>query len=231
MSRIIILTATYSIVVMIAMVFGNRNIFHSFSRRWSSKILKLCKVDVQIICDHDFDFGGTNIYVSNHSSLFDIPILLSTIASDVRIMYKRELERIPVFGWGLKLSPFIPVTRTDPRNAMAAIEDALNSIKGKFSVIIFPEGTRSKDGTLGAFKRGAFFLASRAGKPIVPITIVGSSKILPAGTMKINPGTVQFIIHPTIEPVADQSSQDEKNLMKQVRDTINTPLQTVPTTK
>jgi 1-acyl-sn-glycerol-3-phosphate acyltransferase len=135
-------------------------------------------------------------------------------------MYKKELEKIPFMGWALKSSPFISVNRSDPRNAMAGLEEALKSVQEDVSVVIFPEGTRSKDGSLGAFKRGAFVLASRSGKTIIPITIVGTNKILPSNSFDFTRGQVKLIIGKPITAGNIVDRSDEKELMNSVRSTI-----------
>ena len=98
-------------------------------------------------------------------------------------------------------------------------------IRENVSVILFPEGTRSKDGKVGEFKRGAFFLAIHSGKPIVPVSIIGSSKIMPAGTLNLNSGKVKVIIHKPITIPEELSKIEERKLLEQVRNTIISDLE------
>jgi len=222
----VLLVATVTIIDSIRVILlmatrGNPSVFYKHSRQWSKKLLKIIGIKVEIISGDPIPIDKSYIYVSNHASLTDIPILLASINDNIRIMYKKELEKIPIFGWGLRRSPFIPVVRQQARKAMASLEDALVSFKEGGSVLVFPEGTRSSDGTLGSFKRGAFFLAIQSGKPIVPVTVVGSSKILPSGKYIFNKGKVKLIIGSPISINSNApSKQEERQLMNDVYNII-----------
>ncbi|OGU15263.1 MAG: hypothetical protein A2X61_12260 [Ignavibacteria bacterium GWB2_35_12] len=221
LTAIFAITIFFALKVILAMkISGRKDVFYKHARSWGRILLKVCGVNVQVIGIDNIQSGITYIYVSNHSSLFDIPVVLGMIPDNIRIMYKRELEKIPFMGWALKNSPFISINRSDPRNAMAGLEEALKSIREDVSVVIFPEGTRSKDGSLGTFKRGAFVLASRSGKTIIPVTIVGTNKILPSKSFDFTRGQVKLIIGKpmAVGQLVDRS--EEKQLMNSVRSTI-----------
>ena len=221
-TRIITITVLYSIRAIAGMVLSNDNrVFHPIARRWSKAILNAAGVELNIYGQEKLDKNQTYIYVTNHSSLFDIPIVIASLNDNVRIMYKRELEKYPVFGYSLKRSPFIPVTRSNPKNAMGSIQEAIDIIKANESVIMFPEGTRSKDGKLGNFKRGAFMLASRSCKPIVPVAIIGSASILPSGSLFLNKGKISVIIDNPITNDAELSRNEENDLMNFVHERIS----------
>jgi 1-acyl-sn-glycerol-3-phosphate acyltransferase len=196
--------------------------FYSYTRKWALRVLRIAKVKVDVINRGRLEPGKSYIYVSNHASLFDIPIILGYLPDDVRIMYKRELEKIPIFGWGLKESPFIAINRSDARNAMKSLEEARNSIRQNNSVLIFAEGTRSKDGKIAEFKRGAFALASGTGREIVPVTIVGSFNILSRGSLKINSSNVKLIIDEPVENKEAMTRAEEKALASTIRQKIIT---------
>lgn len=184
-------TVFFAIVVMLAMQIGGKDIFHKYARVWSKLLLFIAGLKLQIH-NENAEFPMRNVvYISNHSSLFDIPVLLASLNDKARIMYKEELEKIPVFGWCLKMSPFLSVKREDPEHAMQSFRDAVKSVSTGDSVIIFPEGTRSEDGNLGQFKKGAFLLAAKSGKEIVPIVIKGTADVMPKSTFLINPRTIQ----------------------------------------
>ncbi len=221
MSLIIIYTVIDTIGVVAAMAYSrNENLFYKKAKQWAERILNISKVSLEIDRDSGKRDDSSYIYVSNHSSMYDIPVLLSTLPGNVKIIYKKELEKIPIFGWGLKRSPFIAIERSDPRRAMSSIDEAVKSIKDGSSVIVFPEGTRSKDGQLSSFKRGAFLLAARAGKPIVPVTVIGSAQILPAGARKFRGSTVMVVIG---KPIANRDGinrLEEKALMNNVHGII-----------
>jgi len=192
------------------------------STKWATLMLKVFNIQVDIIGLENLNKNGTYIFSSNHQSLLDIPILFFVLKDfNYIIIYKKELEKVPVFGRNLVISPFVSVDRADPRNAMASIEATLNQMKENDCPIIFPEGTRSKDGKLADFKRGAFMLASRSKKPIVPIAIIGSSDVLPKGTLRIKTkSTVKVIINAPVENNGESGRSDEKVLMSKVHSII-----------
>ncbi len=187
-------TVFFAVAVMLAMLIAGKKVFHKFARIWSKVLLFIAGLKLRIN-NENLEFPMRNVvYISNHSSLFDIPVLLASLNDNARIMYKEELEKIPVFGWCLKMSPFLSVKREDPAQAMQSFRDAVKSISTGDSVIIFPEGTRSEDGNLGQFKKGAFLLASKSGKEIVPIVINGTAEVMPKSRFSINPRTIQIIL-------------------------------------
>jgi 1-acyl-sn-glycerol-3-phosphate acyltransferase len=138
------------------------------------------------------------VYIANHSSLFDIPVVLATLPDNIRIMYKKELEKIPVFGLALKMSPFIAVVRERSREASGTLDAVVETMSKGSSVLVFPEGTRSDDGMPGPFRRGAIAIAVRSGTAIVPVVIEGTSRILPNGSSHLRSGKATLTIH---EPV------------------------------
>lgn len=223
---VVAITIYYSIVVMAKMV-GRRNksVYFKYSRNWSKGLLKICGVTVQVHGVELLPKGESRVYIVNHSSLFDIPVLLASLDDSIRIMYKKELEKIPFLGWNMKMSPFIAVERESASNAMESINTAIDAIKHGESVIIFAEGTRSKDGKLQQFKRGGFYLAARSHKPIVPIVLKGTHLILPKKSLKFNSGAVDLIIQSPIRIETELNRAQEKELMKRVWDGMNAELE------
>jgi 1-acyl-sn-glycerol-3-phosphate acyltransferase len=137
------------------------------------------------------------------------------------MIFKKELARIPFFGWQLYLGPYVVVDRKDPKAAMKSLQRAKWVMDNKkISVLVFPEGTRSKTGEVQAFKRGAFYLAAHSGYPIVPITINGAGKIMPKGTFKLKRGTIYLHFDKPIPTDNIKSKSDELALMEKVRDII-----------
>lgn len=217
----ICITIYYAILVIFLIIITRKQeIFFKYSKKWSQKLLNICRIKVNVINNFEKKDKSPLIYISNHSSLFDIPIVITACQDNIAIMYKKELEKIPIFGWCLKVSPFIAVKREDPKSSMKSLEEAIKAVQGKYSVLIFPEGTRSEDGTIGEFKRGAFMLATRSGKPILPMVIIGSNKILPKGLKTINSGEVKVIYTNIIQPLNESNRLSEIALMNQVRNLI-----------
>lgn len=209
---IIVITVLYATTVMICMLLiWSKKVFFPMCRSWSRVILFVSGIKVVVEKKNDTGIESSCVYVVNHASLFDIPVLIGYLPDNVRIMYKRELRKIPFMGWALAASPYIPITRTDARDAMRSVNDSIAAVREGESVIVFAEGTRSKDGTLGEFKRGAFMVAARSGKPIVPVTLIGTSGILPKKKLYFNPGTVKMIINNFVQLSDNPDKQEENN--------------------
>jgi len=218
---IFVVTVVYAFAVMAHMLlFRDKPVFYRYARSWSKALLRIAGVEVVVRGAEQLEPTVRYVYVANHSSLFDIPVVLGSLPDNVRIMYKRELNKIPVFGWCLALSPFIPLDRADGRDAIAKLEATIASMRDGASVLVFPEGTRSADGKLGEFKRGAFVLAARSGKPLVPLAILGSAAILPARKLRLNKGTVTLVIGSPVHATGT-SRADEMKLLGTVRSIID----------
>lgn len=206
--------------ILLRLVDPERNLFHWIPRTYSRLVLKLFGIRVWVQGGENIQQGRPYVYVSNHASLFDIPAVVHGIPDRIRIVYKKELERIPLFGWGLKWgSDYIAIDRGRGADAAKSLEEAVKKIRGGKSVLLFAEGTRTKDGKLQPFKRGAFNLAVRAGVPVVPVTINGSYNILPKGTFKVNPGTVVLVIGDPIT-IQRNGKDEELKLMEEVHNVI-----------
>jgi len=155
------------------------------------------------------------IFVANHQSYFDISVLQWTIPNKLRFVYKKQINYVPIFGWAMYLAGFFPIDRSNARKAIELLRKASIMIKKKnISVAIFPEGTRSKDGTIDTFKKGIFILADEVKGKIVPVTITGTSKILPKNSFKINSGNVIVTYNKPLE------FKSEKGFLNEIRDII-----------
>lgn len=162
--------------------------------------------------------GRSYIFAANHASYFDIPTVYAAIPADIRIMYKKELEKVPVFGWALRFgTTFIPVERGRSLEAAKSLEAAIDRIRGGASVILFPEGTRTPDGHIQPFKRGAFHLAIAAGVPVVPVTINGTYRILPKGTLRLGKGDISVVLSEPVQPPETDSREGQIQFMNEVR--------------
>ncbi|HET9768286.1 MAG TPA: lysophospholipid acyltransferase family protein [Thermoanaerobaculia bacterium] len=158
--------------------------------RWWSRLLLLSS-GVRVRSEQLVPFSPDQVYVflSNHQSLFDIPVLLATMPVPARFLAKRELFRIPVFGWALQIGGFIPVERGG-KSAGESFRAAAGRVRRGGSVLLFPEETRSTDGNLLPFKRGGFLLAQKAALPLVPVGIRGTLDARPRHSYRIHPGRV-----------------------------------------
>jgi 1-acyl-sn-glycerol-3-phosphate acyltransferase len=162
--------------------------------------------------------GRAAIYMPNHQSNCDPPAVIS-ILPDVLVMAKHEFFRVPVLGPAMVLRGFIPVDRKNRERAIAAVEQAVESMKAGNSFMAFPEGTRSPDGRLQTFKKGLFVMAIKAGALIVPVSVSGARKIMPKGQFAIHPGNVRITIHDPIS-AADYSLERRKDLIEVTRQAI-----------
>jgi 1-acyl-sn-glycerol-3-phosphate acyltransferase len=211
------------IIELCAFPFDPRGrVFHFLSRIHSRSVLKVCGVKLVVEGLDHLDCSKNYIFVSNHASMFDISSVIAGLPFEIRIMFKKELGRIPIWGWGLKLSKvYIEVDRGKGTDAIRSLEDAAEKMRGGSSVLLFAEGTRTKDGKLQPFKRGAFYLALRSGFQVVPLTINGSYGILQKHSLRIKPGTITLVIDKPIDPPAECSKEAELQLRDQVEKIIH----------
>jgi 1-acyl-sn-glycerol-3-phosphate acyltransferase len=160
--------------------------------------------------------GTPVVYMANHQSYMDIPTIFGFLPVQFRIIAKESLFRVPFMGWHLSRAGNIPINRSNRREAMRSITRAAERIREGTSVVVFPEGTRSRSGVLQPFKAGSFKLAAAAGVPIVPIVIVGTCKVLRKDTVVFHPATVDMHICPAVSTAgSDDTLLDE--LMEHVR--------------
>ncbi|MBI3193667.1 MAG: 1-acyl-sn-glycerol-3-phosphate acyltransferase [Ignavibacteriae bacterium] len=198
-------------------------VFDSLVRFFYSGILVLSSVKVKVVGLEGFDASRNYIYVANHSSYYDIPSVMTGIPDKfIRIMYKKELQKIPVFGWAMKWTRFyIPINRGRGMEAQQSLEKAIERIKNGESVLLFAEGTRTTDGNLQQFKRGAFNIAVKSGIPVVPVTINGSYRIMPKGSLQIRSGEITLVVGKPILPPAENGKSSELQLMEEVHQSLS----------
>jgi 1-acyl-sn-glycerol-3-phosphate acyltransferase len=194
--------------------------FHWTSRVWSKFILWLFRIRVKTRGTEFIDPSQHYIYISNHASAFDIPAVVVGIPDDIRFVLKKELTRIPIWGWALKYGHYIVIDRGKARDAVRSLDKAAKRMRNGASVILFAEGTRTWDGRLQPFKRGAFTLAAKAGIPIIPVTINNTFKILPKGSLRVNPADIELVFGKPISTVSIEGREGEVRLVDQVRQAI-----------
>ncbi|MFA5405395.1 MAG: lysophospholipid acyltransferase family protein, partial [Ignavibacteria bacterium] len=188
---------------------------HIGSNTLAKAMLIIAGVKLKIEGSEHINGKEKYIFVSNHLSYFDIPVITSAIPNNIRFIYKKSISYVPFFGWAVYFGGYVAVDRSNARSGFEAIKKAASIIKNKgLSFIIFPEGTRSPDGNIGNFKRGAFLLAEEAKVKIVPVTIIGSDKILPKKSYTIKSGEVKIIFEKPID------YRDDKNFLNDIRDLI-----------
>ena len=192
-------------------------------RFWSWCVLKVGGVGLRVRPVGRPDPGQAYIFMANHQSNIDIPVLVRALGGfQLRWMAKRELLRVPFFGWALWASKHIIVKRTRSKAVVAAMDAAGEKLTQGISVVVFPEGTRSTDGQLLPFKRGGFRLAEKAGVAIVPVTINGSGALMKRGDWRLKPGEVEVVIGDAIPP--DDAQDRSRGQMDRVREAIGSHL-------
>lgn len=191
------------------------------SKLFSKGVLVISGVRLNITGLENINTSTPYVFVSNHSSQFDIPAVQLAAPVRISIIYKKEINRIPLFGWQMMLGPYIVIDRQNAEKAIASIQKAKHLMDTKkISVHIFAEGTRSKTGEIQPFKRGAFYLASKVGYPVIPVTINGASSILPKGKLNIKSGTMYIHFDKPISTANLKTRQDEMYLMETVRNKV-----------
>jgi 1-acyl-sn-glycerol-3-phosphate acyltransferase len=190
-----------------------------FSRSWANVILWAAGVKIIVKGLENINSNQSYIYMANHQSLFDILAVLKILPAKVRFIAKKELFKIPVFGWALSAVGMIKIDRSNRERAIVSMNHALSTIKGGISIIIFPEGTRSKDGLIHEFKKGGFVIAIKGAIPVIPVTIYGTHNILQKHSLKLKPGSVYMHIDKPIKTDM-YNYQTRDGLIEKVHHTI-----------
>lgn len=208
-------------------LFDRRGYFaHRCARLWSWLILRTTGVKVEVSGLEKLTPGTTYIFVANHSSHYDTPVVFASLPYQLRIIAKQSLAAFPVLGWHLKRGGHLFVDRRDPDRA-GILKRWRALVSEGLSLIVYPEGTRTLDGHVARFKAGSFLLAIQAGLPIVPLSIVGNRTIMPKGRLRTEPGRVALIVHDPIQPpaIAEPAAQDAKVLADRVHDIVAAPVE------
>jgi 1-acyl-sn-glycerol-3-phosphate acyltransferase len=212
--------------LLLSALLGGEERLHASARQWARGCLWLGGVRLRIEGIEHLPVQGPVVYMSNHQGNFDVPVLFAGLPVQFRWLAKAELFRIPLFGLTMRIAGYIPVERQDRRLAIQSMNLAAGRVAAGTSIMIFPEGTRSPDGTLLPFKKGGFVLALQAQAPIVPIVIDGSAALMIKSSWRIRSGEVRLQIFPAI-PTAGLGMKDRDALLAQVEARIASAL--VPT--
>ncbi len=167
------------------------------------------------------DPAGTYIFMSNHVSNLDPPILMPLIPRRTSVLVKKELWRVPILARALDLASLVPVERNNREAAIQSIKRAGEVMRQGVNMMVYPEGTRSTDGRLHAFKKGPFHLAAETGFPIVPVTMLGTFEMMPKGKFAATGGTATVVFHPPMDP---KNFTSREELMEAVATAIRSAL-------
>ncbi|MGA8599643.1 MAG: lysophospholipid acyltransferase family protein [Bryobacteraceae bacterium] len=219
------------LIVLSTIFFGSISIAVSFfdksgdtaikvARAWARSLLLVSGVRVTVEGLEHIASDGSYVFISNHLSYMDTPVVLANIPVQFRFLAKRGLFQIPFLGTHLGQAGHVPVPREDPRASVKTMQTAAEIVQKRgTSMLVFPEGGRSRDGNLGEFKDGAAYIAIRAGVPVVPVAIVGTEKVLPFGSGTPKPGAVKLRI---MCPIATEGRnlKERRHLTEHVRNVI-----------
>ncbi|MGL4109836.1 lysophospholipid acyltransferase family protein [Clostridium sp. LP20] len=191
---------------------------HKITHRWAKFIMKISGAKVTVRGLENIPKDQTVVFMANHQSHFDIPLIMSTIDVPKGFIAKKELEKWPGVSTWMKQIRCIFMDRDNLRKSAESIVQGINIIKSGYSMVIFPEGTRSKGGDTHDFKGGSFKLATKPKVPIVPITINGTYKLLEQNNSKIKAASVEVIIHPAVD--VKNLSKEEINVLPETIENI-----------
>lgn len=192
---------------------------HKITTNWAKSVMNLAGARITVVGQENIPKDKTILFVANHQSNFDIPLLMSSIDVPKGFIAKKELEKWPIISTWMKYINCIFMDRSNLRKSAEAIVQGTKLLKNGYSMVIFPEGTRSKGGPIQKFKAGSFKLATKSGCIIVPLTINGTYKLLEANNNKIKGADVELVIHPAIDPKELEKEQLD-NLNEKVYDII-----------
>jgi 1-acyl-sn-glycerol-3-phosphate acyltransferase len=202
---------------------GDNRLLYALARFCIRAAGWMCGVRVRLRGREKIQPGVTYVFLANHQGNMDGPVLFHAVPRDWKALIKHEMMRVPILSVILKRADFVPLERSNPQKARAGIEQGAKLLGQGHSLIAFPEGTRSRDGRLGDFKKGVFIMAIKAQVPIMPVTILGSDRVQPPGKYSIRPATVRVVFHDPI-PTANCGPEDRDRLMELTRSAIESGL-------
>ncbi len=208
-----------TIAVFSSLFDSSGNLPHLVARLWGKIQLAVTGAAVEVQGLDRIDPRRSYILAANHQRNFDIFAFLGFLPIQFRWIAKAELFRLPFIGWTMSRTGYISLERESPKKAYRSMLQAAEKVKNGVSVLIFPEGTRSRDGNLQPFKKGLFLIALKSQAPILPVTIRGTREIMPKGEWRLHPGKVRILIDPPLE-TAGLSAAEEAELSSRVRNTL-----------
>ncbi len=190
-------------------------------KMWARWVIWSTGIQYEIDGLDNLNLDKQYIFMSNHESALDIVLGVAAIPSNLVFLAKKELFRVPVFGWAMEAAGMIKIDRQNPEIARKSVSEAVETLMhSSFSTLIYPEGTRSNGEELLPFKKGGFILAIRTQLPVVPITILGAGNVLPKGTLAIKKSHIKMIIDNPI-PTLEMDINDKDQLLQDCRNIIN----------
>ena len=192
---------------------------HHFARLWGNIALWANRVKVRVEGLQHVPGQGPYVFMSNHQGSYDIFALLGHLPFQFKWLAKKEISSIPILGWAMKATGYIFIDRQATRETVKAMKNAAEKIHEGMSVVIFPEGSRSPDGSVQPFKKGGFTLAIKSKVPIIPVAIIGSREIIQKGKLSVYPGSISIRIDRPVE-TKGSTMKDREALMDQIHGII-----------
>lgn len=205
--------------ILLTFVLPPRVVSRLCGRTWARLNAFFTPMKVRVVGAENLDPTRSYVIVSNHQSHYDVFVLYGWLETDFRWVMKAELRKVPFLGGGCARLGHVFIDRSNHQAALASLAAARAIITGGTSILFFPEGTRSRDGSLGSFKKGAFRMALDLGLPILPLTVDGTRSILPAESLDLRPGRATLTLHPAIE-TGGLDPDDVTGLIERVRRVI-----------
>jgi len=191
-----------------------------FARRhWAPGMIRLAGAELRVDPLPEHIWERPAIYVMNHQSSLDIPAAFAVLPVDLRFIAKHTLRKVPFLGWYMAWTGMVFVDRSNSTQAVATLSAAAERVRGGVSLLAYPEGTRSRDGSILPLKKGPFVLALQAGVPVVPVAIEGSVRVMPSGLKPLQPGPVRMVVGAPI-PTAGLGMEARDALVVQVREAL-----------
>ncbi len=209
------------LLLLWAVVTGNVNPLYRIATALAIFGVRLSGVKIERHGLQNLRPGQNYIFMSNHASNLDPPVLIPSIPGRCSVLVKKELFRTPILGTGMKLAQLVPVDRADREAAIESVRAAIDVLRQGLHLVVFPEGTRSSDGRLLPFKKGPFHLAMESGVPVLPVTLLGTYECWPKTRFALRPGTATIVFHAPLNP-GDYA--DREALTKAVREAIESAL-------
>lgn len=210
-------TAVMWAISMLTSLFdGSGRLQHKVAVAWARMLLRICMIRVEVIGAEKLDPNQVYVFVSNHFSLVDTPLMFGSMPREFRILARHGLWKVPFIGWHLNRAGHVPVERENPRAAARSLIHAADKVKEGFSLLIFPEGGRTRQPTMRPFKSGAARIAIQAGCPIVPMAIVGTRKVLPPNSAHLHPGRAELRIGDPV-PTSGFAGSDGPKLIRDIQ--------------
>lgn len=208
-------------LLLYTLLSGSAGMMYRIATRLGITGVRLAGIKIEVRGLENLEPGRSYIYMSNHVSNLDPPVLVASIPGRCSVLVKKEVFRIPILGFAMKVADLVPVDRSNREAAIESVHAAAEVLRRGLNMVIYPEGTRSADGRLLPFKKGPFHLAMEARVPVIPVTILGTADLWPKGTWAMRPGKAVLIFHPPLHPAR---FADREELMAVARETIASAL-------